>query len=170
MDQFGFRGSRSTPLKSQGTGNSGVWTTSPRHHEKHKEPPALAVSSMFPSRSTNPMFQRSWLCILQSWWISWQSGPNVQEATTRARVMVHFHFSCPHHTSSHFSPSFATAQPPQWGHFQASCRNQQNLLRLSTINGSCHCPPCAGQCHRSCSCLSMPEKSPVAFPPKKKQS
>lgn len=166
MDEFGFCGSRSTLLKSQGTSSSGAWTTSPRHHEKHNEPPALAISSMFPSRSTNSTFQRSWLCVLQSWWILWQSGPNVPEATTRAKVTVHFH-TCPHHTSSHFSPSFAAAEPPEWGHLQASSRNQQNLLGLLTINGSCDCPPCAGQCRRSCSCLSMPEKSPVAFPKNK---
>lgn len=165
MDEFGFCGSRSTLLKSQGTGSSGVWTNSPCHREKHNELSALAISSMFPSRSTNSVFQRSWLCILQSWWTSWQLGPNVQEATTRAKVTVHFHISCPHHTSPQFSPSFATAEPPEWGHFQASSRKQQNLLL--TINGWCDCPPCAGQCRHRSSCLSMPEKSPVAFPKNK---
>lgn len=170
MAEFGFCGSPSTLLKSQGISSSGVWTTSPCHHEKHNEPSALAISSTFPSRSTNSMFQRSWLCILQSWWILWELGPNVQEATTRAMVMVHFHISCPHHTSSQFSPSFATAEPPQRGNFQASSRNHQNLLGLLFINGSWDCSPRAGQCRCTRSCLSKPEKSPVAFPKKIRQS
>lgn len=51
--------------------------------------------------------------------------------------MAHFHIFCPHETSHWFSPSFASAELPEQGRFQASSRictdfsDHQQLLRLT---------------------------------------
>lgn len=65
-------------------------------------------------------------------------GPNIQVETAQAMVTVYFHISSTHHISYQFSPSFASAEPPEWRHFQACSRNHhhQKSLALVTINVS----------------------------------